>query len=138
MKFFLFLLAVIAVMAAGTRLPVVGLATNKAKVNKELIMKLRGGGMSIGPLNAENMLDVNAGVLTLYALQMLFAKKMIDTRFFVDGLGNAKSHFTANLLAFNMLGQSVVGYLVSREAPAFKGMYGKISAFIWLGHTVCL
>ena len=56
MQFFLVLVAVlVATATAGSRLPVAALATNKAKINnKELVMKLRGGGMitAIGPLNA--------------------------------------------------------------------------------------
>ena len=57
MQFFLVLVAVlVATATAGSRLPVAALATNKAKINnKELVMKLRklrGGGMTIGPLNA--------------------------------------------------------------------------------------
>jgi len=94
--------------------------------------------MSIGPLNAGNMLDVNAGLGVAYSLQMLFAKKSMDSRFYTDGVGSPKENYAINLLAFNLLTNSVVCYFVNRHAPAFKGIFGKIQACHNVWNTVCL
>ena len=136
--FFLLLVAIIAVVATGTpgvRLPVASLVTNKAKA--AAVMKLRGGGMALGPINAGNMLDVQAGMNLAYGLQLIFAQGLIDKRFFAYGLGNAKSHFTANMLGIMLVSQSAIGYLVSREAPGFKPTLGKISVLTNLAFAVC-
>ena len=177
MQFFLVLVAVlVATATAGSRLPVAAVATNKAKINnKELVMKLRGGGIvkAIGPLNAglicffsyfwpldlctnlyfnvtcilsfrdgvlitDNMLNVNSGIAGLYALQLLFGKDALYRRYYVDGVGHPKASFANNLLAFTLLTTAVTGYFVSRDAPTFKGMYGKIGCFSYLLSTVNL
>lgn len=35
-----------------------------------------------------------------------------------------------------MLSQAAIDYFVNREAPAFKGIYGKISGITWLVNSL--